>query len=241
MTPAEASDLLTRCAAFDNRQPSATAAVAWASALADVPLDADTFTAVDRFYGTPPKEPGQRLWIQPHDVRTNRRAIRAERLANFRYQHPVPEESHQQYLARYRQQMDAVAAGLVAPPDNPPALAGPPHPAVATKLGGAFRSVPGEDPGIAAVNRPGPLGIDCPKCRAAVGCSCRTPHRKCRKPHLSRIEDAHRIADGLPPRDRARDRLEQEERRVRSLAVLASLPPDTAAGPRDGTAPRSAS
>lgn len=39
MTPTEASDLLTRCAAFDNRGASAAAAIAWASALKDVPLE----------------------------------------------------------------------------------------------------------------------------------------------------------------------------------------------------------
>ena len=50
MKRSEASDLLTRCAGFDNRQPSASAAEAWASALRDIPLDADAFAAVDRFY-----------------------------------------------------------------------------------------------------------------------------------------------------------------------------------------------
>ena len=70
MTPDDAARLLAACAAFDNRQPSEMAKRAWATALNDVPLDQDCFDAVAAFYGTPPQDPNQRLWIQPHNVRT---------------------------------------------------------------------------------------------------------------------------------------------------------------------------
>ncbi|MGI5162748.1 hypothetical protein ACQEU3_47080 [Spirillospora sp. CA-253888] len=80
MTPTDAAELLLHCAAFDNRKPSAAAAKAWAAALHDVPLDEDTLNAVARYYGTP--EPGEtgNKWMQPHHVRTHRKAIRGARL-----------------------------------------------------------------------------------------------------------------------------------------------------------------
>ncbi|WP_433233828.1 zinc finger domain-containing protein [Actinomadura nitritigenes] len=81
MNAAEAAQLLAHCAAFDNRKASAAASQAWAAALRDVPLDADALEAVARYYGTEdPDATGQR-WIQPHHVRTHRRAIREGRLA----------------------------------------------------------------------------------------------------------------------------------------------------------------
>src|SRR5688500_14257928 len=126
MTPAEASDLLTRCAGFDNRQPSAAAAIAWASALHDIPLDADAYAAVDRYYGTPPKDPNQRLWIQPHDVRRLRRTIRSERVEHFQYDQ-AGDEAPPELIARYRGQLDALASGRHPhPPTGPRSPAAPP-------------------------------------------------------------------------------------------------------------------
>lgn len=81
MTPAEAQKLLAHCAAFDNRRPNEAAAHAWSAALHDVPFDADATAAVARYYGTPPADPHQRKWIEPHHVRSMRKAIRAERTA----------------------------------------------------------------------------------------------------------------------------------------------------------------
>lgn len=80
MNATEAAQLLAHAAAFDNRKPSAAAAQAWAAALRDVPLDADALEAVARFYGTDDPEASGQRWIQPHHVRTHRRAIRDERL-----------------------------------------------------------------------------------------------------------------------------------------------------------------
>lgn len=54
---------------------------------------------------------------------------------------------------------------------------------VAQLLAGVGRDVPGE---AAAVKRPGPLGVECPNCRAAIGRPCRTPGGKDRAPHSAR-------------------------------------------------------
>ncbi|MFI8942685.1 hypothetical protein [Streptomyces syringium] len=231
MKPSEASDLLTRCAAFDNRQPSATAAMAWASALADVPLDADTYAAVDRYYGTPPKDPGQRLWIQPHDIRRIRRTIRSERLENFVYE-PVDGETPAEYLARRRGQLNAVASGRAVQYGERPALSGGPHLDVAKALEGVGRSVPDSDEEALAdsVRRAGPLGIECPKCQAAIGHPCRLPGGSTKQPigkpranpHPARIA----AASGQPAPDPAQQAREEELRREASRRALARMQAD---------------
>jgi hypothetical protein len=207
MTPAEASDLLTRCAAFDNRQPSAAAAIAWASSLNDIPLDRDAFAAVDRFYGTPAR-PGERLWIQPHDVRTHRKILRAERLENFAYE-PPPGLDDPDFVKRLRAQQRAVGSGTRPAPAHAPALTGGPHKAVANKLAGIGREVPDED--IDAVRRPGPLGAECPKCKAAIGRPCRTPGGKERPVHPGRRGETT---------DPEAEKAEIERRRAASAAAL---------------------
>lgn len=98
MNAIEANQLLAHAAAFDNRKQSDAAAQAWAAALHDIPLDADALAAVARFYGTDdPQATGQR-WIQPHHVRTHRKAIRNERLAAM----PTPAPHHALAEADYR-------------------------------------------------------------------------------------------------------------------------------------------
>ncbi|MFE2497144.1 hypothetical protein [Streptomyces scopuliridis] len=218
MTPAEASDLLSRCATFDNRQPSLIASKSWSNALKDVPLDDDTFAAVDRFYGTPPKEPGQRLWIQPHDVRTWRLTIRRERLENFVYDGD-PDETPQQYLARRRQQIAAVAAGEIAGPVDAPALEGGPHRSVVKKLEGVGRKVPGDEEPAEEIRRSGPLGIECPVCQAPIGRPCKSAlrNRASKVIHPAR----RRAADGGPVATESP--AEIERRRAASLAHLERL------------------
>ena len=174
MTPDEAQQLLAACAAFDNRQPSQVAKRAWAMALRDIPLDQDSFAAVARFYGTPPKKEGERLWIQPHDVRSMRKTIRSERLEDFVYQ-PKADETGAEYIARLRGQLDAVASGQVPADRTRIALEGGPTTRDVYELvQGVGRHVPDDDvqATINTIRRTGPLGIVCPKCEAAIGRPC---------------------------------------------------------------------
>ncbi|MFE2850627.1 hypothetical protein ACFXJO_05765 [Streptomyces lavendulae] len=174
MNRSEAALLLGHCAAFDNRTVGRVDAEAWAAALHDIPYDPDATAAVARFYGESPKDPGQRLWIQPHDVRRIRRSIRSERLEDFVYQ-PVPDETPREYLARLRGQQNAVASGQAPASRTRIALEGGPSTRDVFELvQGVGRQVPGSDEEavIATVRRAGPLGIVCPKCEAAIGRPC---------------------------------------------------------------------
>ncbi|MFD0384643.1 hypothetical protein ACFQ2B_27690 [Streptomyces stramineus] len=65
------------------------------------------------------------------------------------------------YLAALRAQRTRAADGFELKPRK-----------VATLIAGVGREVP---PEITEVKRPGPLGIDCPNCGAAIGRPCRTP------------------------------------------------------------------
>lgn len=187
MTPDDAKKLLAHAAAFDNRKPSLAAALAWAKALHDVPLDQDALDAIARFYGTVPKDPSQRLWLQPHDVRNHRSAIRNERLEHFVYE-PNAIETPEEYLDRYRLQIAAVASGAVPAPTDRPALTGGPHKSVEKYLDGVGQHVPGEDE--PKVRRSGPLGVHCSACYSPIGRPCRTPHGKERRPHTARLAAA---------------------------------------------------
>ena len=226
MTPDDAKQLLGACAAFDNRQPSLIAARAWATSLKDLPLDQDCFDAVARYYGTPPKEAGQRLWIQPHDVRSHRDILRKERLENFVYE-GNPDETPAQYLANLRRSMKAVASGQVPAPTEIPALEGSFHPNVLQRLKNEFdfdgvgRQVPGEDDVVAEVRRSGPLGIECPvpACAAPIGRPCKSAlrSRASKVIHPAR----RRAAQGQPV---ASETVEQiENRRAASIAKLEQI------------------
>ncbi|MFD5419440.1 hypothetical protein ACFWJT_15625 [Streptomyces sp. NPDC127069] len=237
MTPTEASDLLTRCAAFDNRGASAAAAIAWASALKDVPLDDDAFAAVDRYYGTTQAKPGERLWIQPHNVRAHRLAIRKERLGETlpAYEPPLEGETGAEFIRRRRAQLEAVATGRAT--GRPVgALTGPPHPSVVRALEGIGRAVPDPEAAAAAdaarladeVRRSGPLGIACPQCSAAIGRPCKRPSSSDKQPigkpratpHSARI-DAARGVPAVSAEQRAEEERRQREASARHLARIA--------------------
>lgn len=228
MNRREAADLLSHCTAFDNRNPSAAAATAWAAALHDVPLDEDTKAAVAIYYTTPPKDPSDKLWILPHHVRTLRSKIRSQRLENFQYE-PVGDETTAEYLARYRGQVNAIASGRVAGPTHRPALEGGPHRNVAQALDGIGRQVPtsDEDEARDTARRAGPLGVECPACDAAIGRPCKTPGgsdkrplgRPRTKPHTARI----RAATGTPEATPQQQTAEEERRREASRIALARM------------------
>ncbi|MFD7185532.1 hypothetical protein ACFV90_36920 [Streptomyces sp. NPDC059904] len=228
MNPKEAAELLGHCTAFDNRQPSTAAAIAWASALHDVPLDADAKAAVASYYTTPPQDPNARLWILPHHVRTLRSKIRSARLENFQYE-PIADETPAEYLARYKGQVQAIASGRIAGPTGRPALEGGPSREFMRELEArgweGNRTVDGEDVEAAelidTVRRSGPLGIECPACAAAIGRPCKTPGgtdkqpmgKPRTKPHSARL----RAADGQ--QEASTEERAAQEQRIRQMSA----------------------
>jgi hypothetical protein len=238
MNPDEAAELLGHCTSFDNRQPSVAAAVAWASALHDVPLDSDAKAAVAVYYTTPPQNPGERLWILPHHIRTLRTKLRSARLVNFQYE-PVGDETWQEYLARLRGQTQAIASGRIAPPSSRLALTGGPSKQLTDGLEARgwedIRTVPDSDEGavktelVDTVRRTGPLGIECPACHAAIGRPCKTPGGSAKqplgkprpKPHSARL----RAAQGAPEQTAEQAAAEEERLRAAARDRLARLTP----------------
>lgn len=230
MNPREAAELLGHCAMFDNRKPSQGAAVAWASALHDIPLDADAKAAVAAYYTTPPKDPDAKLWIMPHHVRTLRSKLRSARLVNFQYE-PIADETVGEFMARYRGQVQAIASGRVAPPSGRPALEGGPSMAFVQELEArgweGNRTVPDSDEAAVAdtVRRAGPLGVECPACHAAIGRPCKTPGGSPKqplgkprpKPHSAR----QRAARGVPEQTADQRAAAEQAIRARAAAHLA--------------------
>ncbi|MFF4848750.1 hypothetical protein [Streptomyces sp. NPDC001194] len=229
MNRTEASVLLGHCAAFDNRQPSEAAATAWASALNDIPLDADTKAAVAAYYTTPPKDPDQRLWILPHHVRTLRSKIRSARLENFQYE-PIEGESTAEYLARYRGQVQAIASGRVPAPASRLALEGGPSGRFMRELEArgwqGNRMVDGDERPVEAelideVRRSGPLGVACPTCQAAMGHPCKKPGGSEKQPmgkprstpHTARLRAASGRSEQTPEQRAA------EEQRIHAMSA----------------------
>ncbi|AVH59937.1 MULTISPECIES: zinc finger domain-containing protein [Streptomyces] len=106
------------------------------------------------------------------------------------------------YLAALRAQRTRAADGFELKPRK-----------MAELLAGVGREVPAE---IAEVKRPGPLGIECPNCSAAIGRPCRTPGGHERAPHAARAGRT----------DPAGDQAEMERRRAASARHLARLEAD---------------
>lgn len=220
MNPREAAELLGHCAMFDNRKPSQGAAVAWAAALHDIPLDADAKAAVAAYYTTPPKDPDAKLWIMPHHVRTLRSKLRSARLENFAYT-PPPGDSDPHYLTRLRTQAQAIASGRTAPPADRLALDGGPSKQLTDGLKDRGWNVghtvadSDEEHLADTVRRAGPLGVQCPACGAVIGRPCKTPGATSKqplgkpraKPHSARM----RAANGTPELT-AEQRAAQEQR-----------------------------
>lgn len=137
MNRSEAAKILTKASAFDGRDPnSEAAATAWAEALEDVPADADAFAAVSRFYSdSTGTDPGARRWLEPHQLRTIRRKIRAERLAaNTVVYDGNPDETASEYLTNHREQIANVASGFASAQPALKALGSRPAPAVQADL-----------------------------------------------------------------------------------------------------------
>lgn len=231
MIKREAAILLGHAAAFDNRQPSEAAAEAWAAALHDIPLDADAKAAVAAYYTTPPQNPNDRLWILPHHIRTLRSKIRSKRLENFQYE-PHPDETVGEFMARYRGQVQAIASGRVAAPAGRLALEGGPAKGFVEELEArgweVGRPVADSDEEAAAdsVRRAGPLGVECPACRAAIGRPCKTPGGSPKqplgkprpKPHSARL----RAAQGVPEQTADQQAAAEQAVKARAAAHFAN-------------------
>ncbi|MFI8294469.1 hypothetical protein ACIGCZ_00830 [Streptomyces nigra] len=173
MTPAETAELLGLCAAFDRRTIGKTDVLAWQTVLADVTAEAAK-QAVTAHYAT------ETRWIMPADIRQAVLRQRADTAAD--YQGPgltaeIPDADPDDvpaYLAAVKAQRTRAADGLKPRP-------------LAALLAGAVRQLPaGSGPALeedlSAVRRPGPLGIACPTCRAAIGRPCKTPAIEGRAP-----------------------------------------------------------
>lgn len=228
MNSTEAAELLGHCSSFDNRKPSVAAAVAWASALHDVPLDADAKAAVAAYYTTPPKDPDAKLWIMPHHIRTLRSKLRSARLVNFQYE-PIADETVGEFMARYRGQVQAIASGRAPAPVGRLALEANPKrdrefiKELEARGWEGTRTVPDTDDEalVDSVRRAGPLGVQCPTCGAALGRACKTPGgsrkhvlgRPRPKPHSARL----RAARGVP--EPTVDQRAAEEQAIRARAA----------------------
>jgi hypothetical protein len=224
----EAGRLLGLAAARDQRTVGDADILAWHSDLNAAGVAyTDAEAALTRFYAVEMAglEPEARRRVTTPDVISIARKIRNERLANFVYE-PPPGDSDPHYLARLRDQITQVANGSVPALTERPALEGDPHKSVLRELAMVGRQVP-DEPGerepeaVAEVRRPGPLGVECPTCQAAIGRPCRVEigekRRELRKPHAART----RVAAGGPAQLESPDEIER--RRAASAARLTAL------------------
>ncbi|MEU2143588.1 hypothetical protein ABZ741_04655 [Streptomyces globisporus] len=216
MNRAEAGRLLMHAAAFDNRQPSEAAAEAWAAALGTMPFDQDALAAVARYYATPPARPGDRLWIQPHDIRTHRNAIRGERLDGFVYEPQPGDDNPKTYLQNLRRQKALVAGGH-RPAAVRPAL----PPGESDRMKGTLALVGRRVPVSDDEPSNSPLSVACPKCTARLGQQCTRSGHPITTPHPARV----RVANGEPATDPDAERA-AEQRRTAAAAYLDSLTDD---------------
>ncbi|MFF1348466.1 hypothetical protein ACFVZJ_21225 [Streptomyces sp. NPDC058322] len=224
----EAGRLLGLAAARDQRTVGDADILAW-----HADLNAANVTypvaeqALTRFYAKDMAslEPDQRRRVTTPDIIGIARKIRAERVADFIYE-PPPGDEDPHYLRRLRNQLEATANGeRPAAPERLAIPSGTPRDmkALTDLIGRAVPNEPGEEPSdeVAAIRRPGPLGVDCPTCKAAIGNPCnagefggnRRP-KQLRNPHAAR----GRVARGEPASLETPEEIER--RRAASLAAL---------------------
>lgn len=180
-----------------------------------------------------------RYRIVAADIIATVKKIRAERLKNFTYQ-PPPTLDDPAYLPRYRGQIGAVASGYVPAPTDAPILEGGPHRAIAAGSQGIGREVPKPDPDedlIASVKRTGPLGFECPACKAPVGMRCR--NGGVGKPRRHHHPERVTVSAGKPlPTAEEQAEAERElERRLAYSRAQAEAEPSTFVPPGRGEKP----
>jgi hypothetical protein len=169
MTPSQTAELLGFAAAFDRRTVGKADALAWHTILADITFDAAK-QAVAAHYAV------ETRWIMPADIRNAVTKNRADTASDFQgagLTAEIPDADPDDvpaYLAAVRQQRTRAADGLKPRP-------------VKELLATVGHDIPRE---VAAVRRPGPLGITCPTCRAPIGHACRSDRGRERAPHEAR-------------------------------------------------------
>jgi hypothetical protein len=186
MTPAETAELLGLCAAFDRRTIGKTDVLAWQTVLADLDAEAAK-AAVTAHYAEHTR------WIMPADIR--QAVLRQRASAAADYQGPgltaeIPDadpDDWRAYMDALRAQRTRAADGLKPRPVAQLVAT------VRLQLPAADGAALEED--LSAVRRPGPLGVTCPTCQAAIGRPCKTPAiegraPRERKPHAARKRTA---------------------------------------------------
>lgn len=159
MNLSETATLLGFAAAFDRRTVGEADVRAWQMVLHDIDVEQARQAVAAHYADT-------RDWIMPADIRQRVRKTRAAALENFQYEPVDPDETPQQYIARQRQQLNAVATGQRPP--VLPALPTSPRPLELTAIG---RAPEEQQP---APRDLGPRGVRCPICGAEPGKSCKT-------------------------------------------------------------------
>ncbi|MFC7869675.1 hypothetical protein ACFUS2_00745 [[Kitasatospora] papulosa] len=185
---------------------------------------------------------GRQPFVAPADVITEIKARREERieLAHVVYDGNPLETGAQSLLSR-RALVKAAADGDLQPRTPaaalgtgerlalPPGETGPFAGRVAAARAAIGQSVPKATAGV--VN---PRAVACRICQATPGNSCTTSGWARRDVHPGRLDDAKRIAAGLPPTDPAED-LAAEERIRAATAAFAAEDRLVPAGPTDET------
>lgn len=199
--------LLGLAAARDQRTTGDADALAWHADLNTAGINyATASAALSRFYvDQAALHVDQRYRATTPDIIAIARKIRAERLEGFVYE-PPPGDSDPHYLERLRTQRAAVADGLREADPTRRAIETNPR-AMEAITAGIGRAVPDE---VAAVKRPGPLGVECPKCRAPIGRPCRLPGGNERPAHPVRVA----AAGGGTPESTEQQQAEIERRRA---------------------------
>ncbi|MGW6913744.1 zinc finger domain-containing protein [Kitasatospora sp. NPDC054939] len=180
MNRSETATLLALAAAFDRRTVGDADVRAWQTVLADIDYEQAQAAVTHHYANT-------RNWVMPADIREHVRRLRDQAAADL--QGPglaaeVPDADPDDvpaYLDALRAQRNRAALG--EPLRRRP---------VAELISSVGRTIPAEH---AAVRRPGPLGVECPRCQAPAGRPCHTTYQRRRMAdvHPARL-DASRAA-----------------------------------------------
>lgn len=230
MTLDETYQLLDRISLVDDRIVRADPAEAsgqadmWTAILADVPLPFAAHAVLEHYKRSP-------FALRPSDVAEQWRRYVHDRLERHtESEPPAGDAGDDTYQAALFAERRAVAMGQLEPrpvTQMLPAGTGQVVGRARAILAAAIEHVPTARAGVVNV-----LGNACPRCYARPGQSCSTAGRKRADAHPARLEDARRIASGLPPADPGETAAELERRRGASAAAL---PPGTPAPePDDG-------